>query len=64
MDWTNVIAKLRKPEQKLWQQMVTAFDNRDWYDGLRLGEQILKVNPKHAGLNDIVFILSYYLIFL
>ena len=50
MDWTTVLAKLRKQDQKLWHQMVSAYDAHEWSEALRVGEQILKINPHHAGL--------------
>lgn len=50
MDWTSVLAKLRKQDQKLWHQMVSAYDAHEWSEALRVGEQILKINPHHAGL--------------
>ena len=50
MDWAPVLSKLRKSDHTVWHQMVQAFDNREWADGLRLSDEILKQSPHHAGL--------------
>ena len=50
MDWTPVLAKLRKSEQALWHQLVQAYDSREWTEALRISDLILKQVPNHAGL--------------